>query len=144
MGVHLRGQQRSLKEIRHSTGRGSAEWGCTSALLWAAKDLKGDHAIAVAAVQQDWRALRYATEELKGDQAVVLAAVQQDWQALVWAANALLLDDEFASEAKRNGFILKIYMASGRYTCHFARAHFSTAKSLSLIHISEPTRPRLI
>eukprot|EP00971_Amphidinium_carterae_P107949 2137024-Amphidinium_carterae.1 len=84
----------------------------------------------MAAVEQDGDALQYAAEDLKGDHAIVLAAVEKFWCALKYAADALLLDDEFASEAKRNGLILKIYMASGRYTCQFVEPQFETTEHI--------------
>eukprot|EP00971_Amphidinium_carterae_P309008 6139909-Amphidinium_carterae.1 len=87
--------------------------------MYAAEKLKGDRAIVLKAVEQDGRALDYAAEELKGDRAIVLKAVEQTGIALMYAADALLLDSTFAPEAKKQGFILKISMLSGRYTCRF-------------------------
>eukprot|EP00971_Amphidinium_carterae_P288412 5726012-Amphidinium_carterae.1 len=61
----------------------------------------------------------FASEELKGDWAIVLKAMEQDGCALVYASDELLLDSAFASDAKKQGIILKLSLLSGRYTCQF-------------------------
>eukprot|EP00971_Amphidinium_carterae_P144357 2861075-Amphidinium_carterae.1 len=47
--------------------------------------------------------------------------MEQDENALTFAADALLLDSTFASEAKKQGFILKVSLLSGRYACQFVQ-----------------------
>jgi hypothetical protein len=53
---------------------------------WAAKALRSDREIVLAAVRQDGSALEYAAEALRSDQEIVLAAVRQDGWELQYAA----------------------------------------------------------
>eukprot|EP00971_Amphidinium_carterae_P110818 2195207-Amphidinium_carterae.1 len=107
------------------------------ALEFAAEELLGDRTIVLAAVEQDWHALQAAAEELQEDRAIVLAVVERDWLALQYVADVLLLDSTFASDAKKQGFILKITMLSGRYTCQFVPfvdAQFSFTANIALLN----------
>lgn len=63
--------------------------------------------LALAAVRQDWHALKYATEEFRRDRIVVLTALEQDGRALRYAHIDLRLDRAIVLAAVRqNGFAL--------------------------------------
>jgi len=49
------------------------------------------------------------------------AAIKQNCRALELAGDELLADPKFEAEAKRNYYILKIGLISGRYTCVVAK-----------------------
>eukprot|EP00971_Amphidinium_carterae_P201482 3997940-Amphidinium_carterae.1 len=58
---------------------------CVNKDLGRAQQFDPDREVVLAAVQQDWEALRSATESCRGDREIVLAAVKQDGQALRFA-----------------------------------------------------------
>jgi hypothetical protein len=51
----------------------------------ASEELRADHEIVLAIVQQFGDSLRYASEELRADLEIVLAAVQKEGRALQYA-----------------------------------------------------------
>eukprot|EP00971_Amphidinium_carterae_P134211 2659279-Amphidinium_carterae.1 len=67
-------------------------------------------------MQGNGYALEYATEVVRGDREVVLAAVQRSPGALEHAADFLLEDASFATVAKRQFYLIKLTMLSGRST----------------------------
>eukprot|EP00971_Amphidinium_carterae_P223650 4437662-Amphidinium_carterae.1 len=76
----------------------------------------GDREIVLAAVQNCGVALQYAMDSFRADREVVQAAAQQSARALHWAADEMLEDPTFATEAKREFYLLKITLLSGRST----------------------------
>ena len=70
--------------------------------LW--REMANDKDIVLAAVNQDWHALKYASPKLRNDRDVVLAAVSQDWRALFYASPELRNDGDIRIAAK--GFYL--------------------------------------
>lgn len=68
---------------------------------------KRNRELVLAAVRQDWHALKYATEDFRQDRKVVLAAVERDGRALRYAHANLRLDKEVVMAAVRqNGSAL--------------------------------------
>ena len=63
-------------------------------LRYASPRLTADKEIVLAAVQQDWYALKDAAPELKADKEMVLAAVQRHGDALRYAAPELKAEIE--------------------------------------------------
>merc|ERR1712098_930507 len=81
-----------------------AEWcaivarsGCE--LQLASGPIRAHHEVALAAVQETWRALRYVDPELYGNRDILLAALRQDRSALEFATEALLSDSVFVLTA---------------------------------------------
>mmetsp|Transcript_67279 Transcript_67279/g.125672 ORF Transcript_67279/g.125672 Transcript_67279/m.125672 type:complete len:194 (+) Transcript_67279:50-631(+) len=94
------------------------------ALQCAAEELKSDREIALKAVAQNGQALQHVAEGLKSDREVITAAVQQDAHyALMYAAESLLLDENFAVDARANNYIFKVTAISGR-SCVMAHPEF--------------------
>lgn len=68
---------------------------------------KRNKELVLAAVRQDWHALKYATEDFRQDKTVVLAAIERDGRALRYAHANLRLDKEVVLAAVRqNGSAL--------------------------------------
>eukprot|EP00971_Amphidinium_carterae_P181387 3598467-Amphidinium_carterae.1 len=86
-------------------------------LALAAESCSSDRGIVLAAVQQNGKALEFAAESCKNDREIVLTAVEQNWEALEFASDALLEDTSFAADAKKDVYILRISLMSGRSTC---------------------------
>eukprot|EP00971_Amphidinium_carterae_P241709 4799306-Amphidinium_carterae.1 len=87
-----------------------------SALEYATEALRADREVVLRAVQRDGWALKHAPEHLRADCEVAQAAVRQNGNALGFAAEGLLEDPSFATEAKRDFYLLKLTMLSGRST----------------------------
>eukprot|EP00971_Amphidinium_carterae_P254482 5052185-Amphidinium_carterae.1 len=87
------------------------------ALHFAAESCKNDREIVLAAVQQNGCALEDAAESCRSDRGIVLAAVQNHIIGLLFASDALLEDTSFAADAKKEVYILRISLMSGRSTC---------------------------
>eukprot|EP00971_Amphidinium_carterae_P228289 4528215-Amphidinium_carterae.1 len=86
------------------------------ALAYAADEYKADREIVMAAVQRTGDALYFAAKECKADRELAVAAVEAQPLAIEHVSGELLLDSTFASEAKRDRYILKVSMLSGRST----------------------------
>mmetsp|Transcript_56532 Transcript_56532/g.104660 ORF Transcript_56532/g.104660 Transcript_56532/m.104660 type:complete len:201 (-) Transcript_56532:170-772(-) len=101
-----------------------------AALERAAEVWKRDREIVLAAVNRCGSALKWAAESCKGDHDVVSAAVRQYAGALHWASSELLENSSFASEAKKNYYMVKIGLMSGRSCCLAASQFDSTGDIL--------------
>mmetsp|Transcript_4750 Transcript_4750/g.8128 ORF Transcript_4750/g.8128 Transcript_4750/m.8128 type:complete len:347 (+) Transcript_4750:21-1061(+) len=86
-----------------------------SALRIAGTICRSDRDIVLAAVRQHWLSLEWAAEPCRNDRQIVSTAVRGARNALVWAADGLLEDTTFARDAKKEYYILKVSMLSGRY-----------------------------
>eukprot|EP00971_Amphidinium_carterae_P257324 5108315-Amphidinium_carterae.1 len=97
------------------------------ALELATEALRADREIVLAAVRQNAHALLYAAEALRADREVILTALQRGINpdsALEFAADCLLEDPTFATEAKRQNYLIKLTMLSGRSTVVVARDYY--------------------
>ncbi|CAE7773498.1 unnamed protein product, partial [Symbiodinium pilosum] len=79
-------------------------------LEYADAALRADKAMALLAVQSDWRALQFADEALRDDKQVVLTAVKQDWCALQFASDALRCDREICLAAISQAWAAILFM----------------------------------
>mmetsp|Transcript_34400 Transcript_34400/g.77006 ORF Transcript_34400/g.77006 Transcript_34400/m.77006 type:complete len:333 (-) Transcript_34400:19-1017(-) len=87
-----------------------------SALRMADTICRSDREIVLAAVRQHWLSLEWAAEPCRNDRQIVSTAVRTARNALIWAADGLLEDTTFARDAKKEYYILRISLLSGRYT----------------------------
>jgi hypothetical protein len=65
------------------------------------EELRGNREVALAAIKEDYDALRFASVELKSDKEVVLEAVKQSGYALEYASEALQNDPELIALAEK-------------------------------------------
>lgn len=100
---------------------------------------KRNRELVLAAVRQDWHALKYATEEFRQDKAIVLAALERDGRALRYAHANLRLDrDVVLAAVRQNGcslpyaeghlrqdreVVLAAVQSRGHMLCYAAEEH---------------------
>eukprot|EP00971_Amphidinium_carterae_P119864 2374055-Amphidinium_carterae.1 len=102
------------------------------ALKLASEALRADREIVLIAVRKKGMALQHTTEALKADREVAQAAVQHDNGALQYAADCLLEERTFATEAKRQFYLLKLTMLSGRSTVVAASGYTNVGSVLDV------------
>jgi len=84
------------------------------ALQFVGEALRNDRDLVMAAVAQDGWALAFASLELRCEREVVLAAIANKPEALQEAGDIILQDVDFAPEARRSIYFLRITILSGR------------------------------
>mmetsp|Transcript_63368 Transcript_63368/g.117861 ORF Transcript_63368/g.117861 Transcript_63368/m.117861 type:complete len:232 (+) Transcript_63368:30-725(+) len=94
-----------------------------AALLFAAETQRGDREIVLTAVQENWRALQHAADRCRNDRDLVLIAMEQDAMSFVYAGDALLEDRTFATDIRRQFYLLRITLLSGRSTIVASPTH---------------------
>ena len=93
---------------------------CGMSLEVATDDLKDDHEIVLAAVEQDPQSIRFASDRMRADRAMILRVVQLYGLGLEFASNDLKDDLEIILAAfKKDPQAIKF--ASGKGICEFLR-----------------------
>jgi len=87
-------QTRWLEQVKQAGPEGVCDW-----LEEAPPAAQEDPEVVLAAVAQNWAAMKFASAELRADPEFMLAALAQDRQAFVYAAAELKTDREFVLAA---------------------------------------------